>query len=976
MPVRTATRCDSSVVPVVSAPRFAGRERELAALSGALTEPPAVVLVEGEAGIGKSRLVREFFATEPGASLYPLITCCPPFRRPCTLGPVVDALRRADRTGAGLRLSALVGALRPLLPEWAAALPPAPEPLEDATAARYRVYGALAEVLDRLRVQVLVAEDVHWADEATLEFLLFLASRQSETLSLVVTYRPEDVESGSLLRRLSSRLPAGTTSARITLGPLDVTATAALVSSMLGGKPVSGEFAAFLHKHAEGLPLAVEETVRLLADRADLEFRAGGWMRRQLANIAVPPTVRDAVLERTERLDAGAQAVLQAAAVLAGPATEPVLRAVSGLGGGGWEDGLAGAVGCGLLTEIFPDGRGLVSFRHALAARAVYESLSAGQRRRLHLRAGQVLEHQSPPPEAELAQHFRQAGETDSWNRHAEQAADLAFAAGDYSAAAELLRDVITEMDLPSAEAVRLVGKIPMTVLSLPDVSRLAQALRAALASGVGTPEEEADVRCQLGMALVVAEDWDNARTEMERALPHLGHDPLAAAQAMSLLGWPIGWTDWPSSEHVRWLRRAAGVRASMPPTVELDMLVNRVTALLMLGEDDGWAEAAAIPPDSPVAGERLRILRGHLNVGEAAMLWGRYAEAERRLGWARELAEAHGHLPYRETARVMCAHLDWSRGDWSGLAAAATDLAEGQAIPPLTRLKAELVRGLVEAATGGAADGECLARLITQARRHGSVEDFMEASGGLARLRLADGNWREALAVTDEPDRIVARKGVWLWATEFGPARVSALLAAGRDREAAGLVTAFARGLRGRDAPAPQGALATSRALLAGHRSEHRRAAALFRRAASAWLACPRPYDALLAREHQGRCLLAAGQDQAALDLLGQVHQELCGLGATSDAGRVARLLRDHGVKAGARAGRRSYGDQLSPREIEVVRLVVDGCTNREIAENLFLSVPTVVHHVESARRKLKAPSRTALAVTAVESGLLTSGQ
>ena len=106
------------------------------------------------------------------------MTCCPPFRQPCTLGPMTDALRQTAGDIAVMPLSPLAGALRPLIPEWAAVLPPSPEPLEDPGAARYRVYRALAELLVCLRVRLLVTEDVHWADEATLEFLLFLVARQ------------------------------------------------------------------------------------------------------------------------------------------------------------------------------------------------------------------------------------------------------------------------------------------------------------------------------------------------------------------------------------------------------------------------------------------------------------------------------------------------------------------------------------------------------------------------------------------------------------------------------------------------------------------------------------------------------------------------------------------------------------------------------------------------------------------------------
>jgi DNA-binding NarL/FixJ family response regulator len=110
---------------------------------------------------------------------------------------------------------------------------------------------------------------------------------------------------------------------------------------------------------------------------------------------------------------------------------------------------------------------------------------------------------------------------------------------------------------------------------------------------------------------------------------------------------------------------------------------------------------------------------------------------------------------------------------------------------------------------------------------------------------------------------------------------------------------------------------------------------------------------------------------------LLCQVRAELITLGALGDADRVVRTLREHGVaaKGPQRGGKRGLGDQLSPRELEVVRLLARGQTDREIAEVLVVSPKTVAYHLDSARRKLKAQSRTALAVTALAAGLV-SGQ
>ena len=299
---------------MISAPAFTGRLREeLAALGRALAGPPAVVLVEGEAGIGKSRLVREFLDRADGQGQVSLVAGCPPFRRPCTLSPIVDAIRHATASPPQPGLSGLAGALRPLFPEWSAELPPAPEPAEDATASRHRLFRALDELLTGLQVSVLVVEDVQWADEATLEFLLFLGAAHRARPSLVLTYRLEDVPGDSLLFRLSSRMPGGTAGLRLALQPLAVAETLRLVSSMLDGERVSDAFAAFLQERTDGIPLAVEETVRLMHDRADLAHRDGSWVRRSLGEIMVPATIRDGVLERSRRLSADARAIQEEA---------------------------------------------------------------------------------------------------------------------------------------------------------------------------------------------------------------------------------------------------------------------------------------------------------------------------------------------------------------------------------------------------------------------------------------------------------------------------------------------------------------------------------------------------------------------------------------------------------------------------------------------------------------------------------------
>jgi DNA-binding CsgD family transcriptional regulator/tetratricopeptide (TPR) repeat protein len=959
--------------PSVEAPRFTAREAELARLSRALDAPGAVVLVEGELGIGKSRLISEYLATEAGQAARPVLARCPPFREPQTLGPVADALRLAAGDIAGLGLSGLAGTLRPLFPEWAPGLPAAPEPAEDATAARNRLFRALSELLDRLETGLLVLEDAHWADEATLEFLIFLASRPpagAPAPSLLVTSRTEDVPAGSLLPRLA-RLAAGTGGLRLALGPLGQAGTAALVSSMLGTEQVTEGFIAFLHEQTGGLPLAVEESVRLLAARADLVRRDGRWVRRHLPRLAVPTTIRDSVLERSARLSPDAQEVLSAAAVLAEAAREDVIGVVAGLDADRARSGLSETLGCALLAE---DERGLVAFRHALACRAVYEAIPGPARRLLHQRAGEALTQLGAPAVA-LARHFREAGNTQQWQHHAERAADLALSVGDQATSATLLVGLVAGAGLAPGEMTRLMDKV--VLLALPEEAQLgglAASLRGALDTSGLAPEAEAGLRFQLGRVLTAMNEVDASRAELQRAVPGLPPGSLEATRAMMLLGTPDG-NAGSAPEHLRWLRRAEVSAGDAPPLERLRLAIDRVTALLFLGEEAGWDQAAQIPWQPRAPGENFQITRAHGNIGDAAMLWGRYPEARSRLEHAAGLADRYQYARLQETAAAALGHLDWLSGAWPGLAERMAELTADDGQAASARLESVLVSGLLAAAAGDRdRAAEFLGWCMDEARRHGGVLDLMEPSGALARMHLAAGEVTEALRVTQEPIGLAARKEIWLWAAELAPARVAALTAAGLADDAASLTQGFAHGLRGRNAPTPKASLTLCQAILAEDAGEHASAAALFGRAAAAWQQLPRPYDALLAAEQQARSLLGDGQTETGVQLLSQATDGLRRLGATADADRADATLRGLTVSPPGRPGRGrpSYGDQLSPRERDVVRLVVGGQTNREIAETLVLSRRTVAGHLQSAMRKLHVSSRTALAVTAVETRLV----
>lgn len=961
--------------PTMATPRFVGRVAERARLAAALADPPALVLLEGGPGIGKSRLLHEALAagTSPGRVL---LAGCPPFREPATLGPLAEAVRPAAALLRERALSPLCGALRPLLPEWGDWLPPTLEPAESAAAARDRTFRALAEVLDACDVSVLAVEDAHWADDSTLHFLLFALARPDGRLSVVVTARPGEVDDGSTLRLLTTRGPAGRTPVRIELGPLDERETGGLAASMLGPGGIDARFAHLLQEHSDGLPLAVEESVRLLAARGQLVRGRAGWRHEGDETLEVPPTLRDSVLERLTRVEAPARKVLRAAAVLADPTHETLLLDVSTLEGDVRLAGLSEALASGLLAQ--DEGR-VVSFRHALAARAVYDDLLESERRTLHAAAGRVLEAAGAAQPARLAGHFRAAGDAASWTRAAEQAADLALASGDQVTAFSLIRDLMLHAHVTPAALAVLASKLPFTAFTgSKHFDELVAVLRTRLADASLSRGEAAEIRLQLARVYLQMESFTLGREALVAAAPDLTHRPAEAARAMLFLSLPQGLVDWPAGVHLDWLRRAEELieahDLNLPGRLPFG-LTSRITTLLTLGEPRGWVEAQRVPDDTDVAQDRPIVAIGQLNLGDLAMRWGRYDEARERLARAVDLADRYGTQRIGDSAIAAGVHLDWFTGAWSGLAERVSALADDEALQPITRAEIVLVGGMLAAARGDPTRAAAAYReAIDTVIGGGGREYLMEPAAALARLRLAEGRPGDAVEVTEQAMDAVRALGVWLWATDLALPRVDALLLVDREDEAGALVTEFEKGIRGGEAATSLAALPACQAAVALSGGRPESAAELFASSSTCWSRMGRPYEALLMSERAADAMLAGGTRKPAVLALSESAAGLSRLGAAADAARVGRRLTALGVDPPIvrRPGRPSSGDVLTPREVDTVRLLAEGRTNREIADALVLSPRTVASHLSSAMQKMGVRSRTGLALKAVELGLI----
>ncbi|MFE2753274.1 ATP-binding protein [Actinosynnema sp. NPDC059335] len=936
--------------PRTSSPVLVGRGDELAAVLDAVAAQPSVVLVAGEAGVGKSRLVRELLGRAELRPLRVLTGFCQPLREPFPYGAVLDALRNVGDYLGRASLSPVTGVLRPLLPELAGRLPEPPERPDDPRHERHHLFRAVRELLSALGPVLLVVEDLHWADDGCRHLLRFLMADPPPNLTTLVTYRREDAPGGMPLGS-AYRPPAGVASALVELGPLDVDQVHDLTAAILGVEAVPAGFAARLHERTAGIPFVVEEVLRAV--------RAPDW--RLLDAVGVPALLRDAMAERLARLPATGRRIAQAAAVLGVPATERLLADVGAVAPDRARAALTHALHSGVLHETADVRYG---FRHSLAQQAVYDTLTGPERQRLHLRALHALEHASPRPHRQLAEHSRRAGLAADWLRHGEAAADRALEVGDPATATHLYRRLLDEASLTPADVDRLAVKLGQVARGGLDQRDPRATLERLLDDRRLSTAARGEVRLNLGFLLIRQFDGPrHAREVVERAIGELADRPDLAMRARAVLAQPyFGGT--PLAEHLRWLREVeAFIGSCADEETRYALLANQLGSRMSIGDHTVMAELDRLPDTAADVTVRRHLARAHCNLADAFALVGHFDLARDFLDRGLRLTVGAG-VPFTEgTGQSTRIHLDWYRGDWATLADRGARLLEEyrEMLPVAGEI--DLVLGCLAVARGdwAAAErhlGACGVRSVENAITPVALGGFAAS----ARLWLERGDPARACAEADRGLDLARRKGVWAWLGELAPAAVDAFCAAGRVADAVRLVAEFDAGLADRDAPLAHVALKTCRASLALREGRDDAAALLedARRAADGLGL--RYYSARLS-ERIAVLALERGDGTAAA-ALGEVAARFDALGASRDAARCRHAVRGAGVATPSRRGRRGYGNALSPRERDVARLVAQGRTNREIAEVLFLSPRTVEQHVARALRKLGVASRADLVV------------
>jgi DNA-binding NarL/FixJ family response regulator len=947
-----------------------GREAERTALkravAAAVESSGGLLLLAGEAGVGKTTLARNALA---GAELLVLeATATSGLSSP--YGPIVAVLRAYLRVVPGGLdgCGPLARYLGVLLPELGA-----PTERGDRPTLFEAVRCALTTIARRQPTAILL-DDLQWADDATLELLPVLAGTiAEEPLLLLGVYRSEEISRAHPLRRMRSDLRRAGRLNELVVEPLAAEETAVLARRVLG-RPPSSALATMLFLRTQGIPLFVEELAQALVSSGRLREGRRGLELAGSAELPLPETVRDAILLRVEGLSGAAKEALEVASV-AGVRFE--LGPVADLAPG---HGLEEAIEAGFLLEVEV---GTGAFRHALAREALYHAVPWRRRRRLHREVAQRLGRAGAPPAA-IAEHWFAAGEAERARQAFVAAAVDWCGVHAYRDAARAARRALDLWPEDEDEPGRL------DVLErLGECAQLAGDFgEAARAWG-----EAADGRALAGDA--------RAWAEVERRRAGLyelqcAWDSALAARAAAADGFSA--SGLPGEAAAERLAAAASLQSGGRLSAALELVTVAAGEADEAGRQDLKVRAMGLEGlvrarlGDPERG--LELARAGLSAALDANQPGPAAEVYERLGmilenasdypraivaWtnAFEFCEAHGAAAKAHLCLVCLAYVMRKTGEWDRAIGLCRDVLAAEDPPRAARCAAIGLPGLIHVLRGDVRRARTpLGESFALAQRIDFMIMRIESAWGLARLDALEAEHDSAaercrqlleLAVGGEDSHYPV--AALRWAASLFASR-GAVGEAGRCAEILARVASLSGNA---EALAALAHTLGEIALLEGD-AEH--AATQFTQALEFFRDLELPLDLGETQLRAGVALVAAGERESGLERITDAYHIGRKLGARPLATQAVEALARLGEQIDQRLGRRARAaleqGGLSRREREILRLVAAGGTNREIARQLFLSTRTVDMHVRNILRKLDCRSRAEATRKAAELGLL----
>lgn len=920
-----------------------GREREIQWLQGRIApegEGPSLLLVSGEAGIGKTQLLR---------------TAVPKDRLLAFIGFPPG---RFATPGLGLRDLARYGG-------------PAAEQLRaeltgtEHESDRWRLLSIHEAADDLLRShpgRIIVFDDLQWADELTLGWLSHAAPvlRATSATMIAGIRAPEDLPP----RVTDALIPAmrdGLVDS-LELRPLSLAAVARLARSWDFETP--DESVRPLLELTGGVPLSVREVLSELRRRdLDLDALAGDGRR----SLPALPLVAGIVREQIADLERDALQVLAVYCLCPPPVSERTAKAVSGLDAHRFDAALEAAIGSGLLVRS--EGAA-ATFRHELQREAFHGQISLSDRRALHRRIAGILAADPNYPAGPIAQQLAEAGLADEAVEWLERAAKESGEAHDHGNALTYLHAAMAACPATEIETlVRLAERAVVAARCSNEIQRGSDLVGAALDRATGIHARGRLLVCRAKLASFRGDFTERAESLEEARRAFISaRDTLGLAGVLAELAFPAG-DAMPLAERSRIGSEGLAMAERLGDRETLvRCAINLASTKFFAGDPDAfslWSRAAALLEDYPsselggtpstglgqgASGRSELLLRNHSNWSQAALAYGDYEEARRVMDAGLALCR----VPFWEGTFLSTRALYlWRTGGWDAAIEAARAVQQ-RVTRPQVKVMATAIGSAIAFEREGRPDIDPLVRAVRSLIDWSDEEFGSIAQSMLMRIRSARREPRpdrDLMPVID----LIAASGIRIGWEDLLPA--AAEVNPGVYRRIAGVLHADEL-----TAPRALAARALAEGIVAA--AEHsRRAEALLTEAAERFRALPEPFSAGRALETLGRLKRSEGKRCSDVFLgAAEIYQNL---GAERS---LATLLRHAGNQRALQVFKvpasqsRSGAPGLTPRERDVADLARRGYTARAIGAELGIATGTAKKHLERIKNKLGAERKSDL--------------